>query len=154
MKKLTFVLSVFLLSSCLIADPFFTLEVALTVPVEAQGETFPQELVFDFGNFSGARRTFVLCEPSAVPIQVDFSLELLGCAKETPARAWLTPFTPAPGEVVVCGEQPGLSEGAITASASLEPLETDPSAEQALFVGESAEVCKAINAEVALTLSL
>jgi hypothetical protein len=124
MKRL-FVLSIL----CAACDPLISIDTTIVVTPEVQDSlTYPQEVVVDFGSNLGIRRAFILCEASDQEIIINASDGTIGCAEETTVRVWATPFTPAPGEEVLCGEQPDF-----TATNAVDPLETDPKAEQIIF---------------------
>ena len=136
---------------CAACDPILSIDATVNVPVDVQAAlTFPQEVVVDLGPL-GVRRAFILCEASAQPVTIAIRDSSIGCAEASTVRAWVTPFTPADGEEIICGEQP-----AFTGTTSVDPLATDPSDEQVVFSVLEDDVlvgCASASEAVELTVS-
>jgi hypothetical protein len=151
MKRLV-IFSTLILSAC---DPLISIDTTVTVPAGIQQTlaSFPQEVVIDAG--SGPERVFVICDPDgAQDIVVNRFSQNIGCAEETTVRAWVSAFTPAKGEEVICGEQ--LTEFFVSA-ANTEPQPLDPIDQEVIFQEPLDQVlvgCASASAEVSLVVSV
>jgi hypothetical protein len=155
MKRLFFLASsVLALAAC---DPLIQIDTTVTVPAGIQQTlaSFPQEVVIDAGMGRGPERVFVICDPDgAQDIVLTRFTQQIGCAEETTVRAWVSAFTPAPNEELICGEQ--VTDFFVSA-ANAEPQPLDPIDLEVVFQEELDDVlvgCASASAEVSLVVSV